>query len=42
VTQKPFPPRSNAEVAASYADGGVMDFATLMTPSPRMTGHFPL
>ena len=30
------PPHSNGEVSRSQRDGGVM------TPSPRMTGHFPM
>ena len=48
-----FPPHSNGEVSTSYVDGGVTSVAVrrsfkrflrpgLMTPSPRMTGHFPI
>ena len=38
------PPHSYGEVAASYADGGVIGDAVLgpMTPPLRITGHLPI
>jgi len=35
-------PNLRHKVAPSYGDGGVISFSAPLTPSPRMTGHFPI